>query len=734
MPIVRLRRSPIGLSSEKEWRGVCWKPLMRRLGSPMAELSSAAKFPLPPKMIGRDEQFGTKYTCQSCGIDFDEIQPRTFSFNSPHGACDVCHGLGEINDFDPRLVVPDRRMSLQEGAIAPWQGLSPSRLSRQFTQLEPILEYLQFDFKQLLDRLTNRQWQEFLRSQEKSRPGLLVVLEKELATTLDSDRENRLLEFTSTMTCHRCGGSRLNAFALSVVLSGSHIGQILDLPIGRAIAFFENLNLESDQQQLAETIVREIVSRLLFLQKVGLDYLTIGRGASTLSGGEHQRVRLATSIGSGLTNICYILDEPSIGLHQRDNERLIDSIKDLQQAGNSILLIEHDEATIRTADHVIDVGPGAGVYGGEIVAAGSVAEICETPASLTGDYLTGRRQVKTPGIRRVCKSNHRLFLKSASGRNLKAIDVEIPLGIFVCVTGVSGSGKSTLINHTLAPAVQEKIGRVAPTPQPFQSLAGAEKIDQLVLIDQKPIGRNPRGCPATVTGILGHLRKIFAATKQAKQLGFGSSRFSFNAKSGWCPACKGYGVKRIELDFLPDCFASCEVCRGRRFNLQTLQVKFNGVSIADVLDMSILNAREFFAGFEVIARPLQNLLDVGLGYLKLGQSTVTLSGGESQRVKLAAELNGNSSGNTLYIFDEPTTGLHFEDIRVLLNALNRLVDQGNSIVVIEHNLDVIRSADWIVDLGPEGGEGGGELVVAGTPEKVAGTKRSLTGRYLKSVL
>jgi excinuclease ABC subunit A len=484
-----------------------------------------------------EEVFGTQYACQECSIQYEEIQPRTFSFNGPQGACRVCHGLGVITEFDPRLVITDVQKSLAENIVAPWQDLSPSRLKRQLEQLDPILDHLQFERNQPLSQMSKNDWSEFLRCGEKSRPGLLVVLEKELATTSNVDREDELLDFISTMTCHGCAGSRLNQTALSVFLSGLHIGQIVDLPIDKALSFFENLELTEEQRQIAEPITAEILHRLKFLQKVGVGYLTLGRGANTLSGGEHQRVRLATSIGSGLTNVCYVLDEPSIGLHQRDNDRLISSIQDLRQAGNSIILIEHDEATIRAADHIIDLGPGVGLDGGRIVAAGSPDEICQTSNSLTGDYLSGRRKIDTPKTRRSQNPARRLAITEARGRNLKSIDVQIPLGILVCVTGVSGSGKSTLVNHTLAPAVLGELDRVAPTPLPYGSFSGYEQIDQLILIDQKPIGRNPRGCPATVTGILNDLRRIFAATKQAKQLGFGSARFSFNSNAGWCPEC-----------------------------------------------------------------------------------------------------------------------------------------------------------------------------------------------------
>ena len=684
-----------------------------------------------------EQKFSTRYACPDCDIEYSEVQPRTFSFNSPHGACSDCQGLGVITQFDPGLVVPDLQQAIAT-AVAPWSNLGAATRKKRLAELAPILNHLNWELTKPLDQLDEQQWHRLLRGREKERPGLLVLLEKELATTTDDDRLDELLDFQSSVVCQSCRGCRLAKPAMSVFLADHHIGQIVDLPIGKAIDFFEKAQWSSDERLIAEPVIREIVHRLKFLENVGVGYLTLGRGTNTLSGGEHQRVRLATSIGSGLTNVCYVLDEPSIGLHQRDNDRLIESIRDLQRAGNSVVLVEHDEATIRAADHIIDMGPGAGIHGGQVVAEGPLAQILAA-GTLTADYLSGRRSIPTPLERRSPTNRPSISIRGARGRNLKSINVEIPLGLLVCVTGVSGSGKSTLVNQTLAPAILRRLDRVWPTPQPCDSLEGLSTIDKLVLVDQKPIGRSSRGCPATVTGVIDSLRKIFAATKQAKQLGFGSSRFSFNSNSGWCPQCRGHGVKRIEMNFMPDFFVTCEVCDGRRYNLQTLQVKFNGLSIADVLAMPVDQAWDFFEGIETIARPLQSLKDVGLGYLTLGQSTFTLSGGEAQRVKLATELArtgaaGQASGHTLYILDEPTTGLHFEDIRVLLIALNRLVDQGNSMIVIEHNLDVIRSADWIIDLGPEGGDEGGEVIATGTPETVARIQRSFTGQYLAQLL
>ncbi len=551
-----------------------------------------------------------------------------------------------------------------------------------------------------------------------------------------SEQTNTASEFDSnaTTTCAACQGSRLSKPARSIYFGGLHLGQLVDLPIDEAIPFFEGVATPDLLEPVTGPLIREILHRLKFLRHVGVGYLTLGRGTNSLSGGEHQRVRLATSIGSGLSNVGYILDEPSIGLHQRDNERLIESIRELQRCGNSVLLVEHDEATIRCADYVIDMGPGAGQRGGQVVAAGSPNEICNVAGSLTGDYLAGRKKIPIPQQRRPINQARMISLTGASGRNLKSIDVQIPLDVLVCVTGVSGSGKSTLINQTLVPAILALLDRGAPLTQPYKKMTGANLINTLIVVDQKPIGQSARGCPATVTGILDSLRKIFSATKRAKQLGFGTTRFSFNSKSGWCPLCRGLGVQKIEMSFMPDFDVACEACGGRRYNLQTLQVKFNELSIADVLALSIERAREFFDGFEQIARPLQSLLDVGLGYLELGQSTTTLSGGESQRLKLATELAKQDHGHALYVLDEPTTGLHFDDIRVLLAALNRLVERGNSMIVIEHNLDLVRSADWVIDLGPEGGSGGGELLAAGTPDDVAKVLRSFTGQYLSKLI
>ena len=502
------------------------------------------------------------------------------------------------------------------------------------------------------------------------------------------------------------------------------------MPIETARSFFDSLELDSDQLLIAEPILREINHRLEYLCKVGIGYMTLGRAANTLSGGEHQRVRLASSIGSGLTSVCFVLDEPSIGLHQRDNERLIAAIRDLQGSGNSVIVVEHDEAMIRQADYLIDMGPGAGNEGGTIVAEGTPEQVADVAQGVTGKYLNGDFSMELANQQRPFDSERVIELKGAHGNNLKHIDVEIPLGVFVCVTGVSGSGKSTLVNQTIAPAVRRELDLLAPPPEPFDELIGVDQIDKMIVVDQRPIGRSTRACPVTFTGVFDHLRKLFASTKLAKQLGFGVGRFSFNTKSGWCPDCQGFGLRKLKMNFMPDLFATCESCRGRRFNLQSLQVRFNGQTISDVLEMTVDEAVQFFDGFSKIREPLQSLADVGLGYLLLGQPANTLSGGEAQRIKLATELAKPDTGNTLYLLDEPTTGLHFDDIRALVSVLQQLVDKGNSLVVIEHNLDLIRCADWVIDMGPDGGENGGQVVAVGTPEQLPRIDASITGRYL----
>ena len=682
-----------------------------------------------PNSQWQDKLYSTRYSCPDCDICYSEVQPRTFSFNSPFGSCENCDGLGQFIQFDPSLIL-DTNLSVEEGAVKAWRGLTKTAIRNNVSALTPILEYLGISTTTKLNRLTHSQMESLLRSREKGRVGLSILLQKEMATTGSEEREFELEQMQSEVLCGQCRGARVSRQARSVFLQEKHIGQIVDMPIDDALVFFCNLDLQGDRAVIAQSLVSEITHRLQFLRTVGVGYLSLGRAANTLSGGEHQRVRLATSIGTGVTNVCFVLDEPSIGLHQHDNEQLISAITQLKRSGNSLVVVEHDEAMIRNADHIIDMGPAAGIHGGRVVAQGSADEISRHPDSLTGQYLSGQRSIRRPTKRRNVSADRKLIIKGASGHNLKSIDVEIPLGVFCCITGVSGSGKSTLINHTIGPAIARNLDLSSRTPEPYLELSGIEEIDRLIRVDQKPIGRTPRACPATYAGVFDDFRRLFAATKKAKQLGFGIGRFSFNTKSGWCPECRGQGVKRIKMNFMPDIFVTCQSCDGRRFDLQTLQVRFGELTIADVLNLTIDQAIERFEGFSKICGVLQTLSDVGLGYLVLGQPSTTLSGGEAQRLKLATELARPNTGNTLYLLDEPTTGLHFEDIRVLIDVLNRIVDKGNSMIVIEHNIDLIKCADWLIDLGPAGGTGGGELVGCGTPEQLAQNVNSLTGKFL----
>lgn len=704
----------------------CWLvPAEQTNADPIARSNSSDDW--------QEKLYSTQYSCPDCDINYTEVEPRIFSFNSPLGACQECSGLGQFVQFDAELII-DRELSLQSGAVKAWASLTKSSAAKKAKLLDPILSHLGFDDATPIKAIDPQRFSEFLNSADKTRLGLRMILEKELATTSSEERIEELEDLQTETSCDSCAGSRVSRQARAVYLGEKQVQQLVSMSLDELKTFLESLALDGDRAIVAQPLVSEIVHRLGFLQKVGVGYLSLGRAANTLSGGEHQRVRLAASIGSGVTSVCFVLDEPSIGLHQRDNDRLIAAIRDLQESGNSVIVVEHDEAMIRAADHVIDMGPGAGRAGGEIISQGSPVDVAADPSSLTGGYLSQRLQIATPSDRRSIELGRVIKIKSASGHNLKSIDVEIPLGVFCCVTGVSGSGKSTLINHTLAPALKRQLELVSKTPEAHDSISGFEAIDKLIIVDQKPIGRTPRGCPATFAGVFDEIRKLFAATKLAKQRGFSASRFSFNSKSGWCPECRGHGVRRMAMNFMPDIFVTCESCQGKRFNLQTLQIRFGDHSISDVLEMTIDEASEYFDGFSKIKEILQSLADVGLGYLKLGQPATTLSGGEAQRIKLATELARSETGNTLYILDEPTTGLHFADIAELIGVMNKLVDKGNSLIVIEHNLDVIRCADWIVDLGPEGGSAGGTLVGAGTPETLSQNPKSHTGRYLKEML
>ena len=683
----------------------------------------------------KDEIFSTVYACPNCNISFEELEPRTFSFNSPYGACPECDGLGAREEFDPELILPNPEVSLADGALIPWKGLPAAATKKLRAELGKFFDANKVAWETPLAEYGESALSHLLHGQ--SRPkflGAMLMLEKEFATTTRKTRLDQLATFRGDVVCRECSGSRLRREAGGVRVGGKSIHEITQLSVRRAKEFFDELRFPSRDRPVAEPLLAEICHRLEFLLKVGVDYLQLGRGADTLSGGELQRVRLATSIGSGLVGVCYVLDEPSIGLHQRDNQRLIDAIRDLQRQGNTVIVVEHDEAMMREADRLVDVGPGAGAGGGEIIAQGTVREVCANESSLTGRYLSGADRIAVPVKRRRAAKSRSLVLEGAEVNNLQRVDVSFPLGCLVCVTGVSGSGKSSLINGTLSRALIRRLGGLSLKPGQFTSLRGVSQIDKVIQVDQSPIGRTPRSNAATYTGLFDEIRKVFANTRDAKQRGFRASRFSFNAKAGRCEECQGHGVKKIEMNFLPDLFVTCNECNGARFDRQTLQVKYRGKSIADVLSMAIGEASEFFENFSSIHRVLQCLVDVGLGYLPLGQPSTTVSGGEAQRIKLGTQLARVDTGKTLYLLDEPTTGLHFDDIRRLLDVLSRLVDRGNTVIVIEHNLDVIKCADWLIDLGPEGGEGGGHIVGTGTPEEVARLEASYTGRYLKALL
>ena len=682
----------------------------------------------------RDELFSTLYACPQCGINFAEIEPRTFSFNSPYGACPDCAGLGSRWQFDPERLFGDSTTPLSADAILPWKSLTDEtrgKVARQFVSWEA-------DRAAPLPRswveLTDDQRALLLDGGGPEFPGILQLLEQDYATATDRRRREELELFRSEVRCRACQGARLRPEALGVHLLGHTIHDLVRLPICDAINVFAGFEFDSSQQPIAQPILADVVQRLAFLDKVGVGYLTLDRSADTLSGGELQRVRLATSIGTGLVGVCYVLDEPSIGLHPRDNQRLIDSLRRLQAGGNTVLVVEHDETMMRQADRLIDMGPGAGGEGGRIVAEGTPSEVANDMHSPTGAYLSGRRQIPVPVRRRRTAKSRSLQIDGVSTNNLRDVSVYFPLEALVCVTGVSGSGKSSLVNETLAPAVLRRFGNTSSHCGPFTSLRGVSQIDNLVIVDQSPIGRSPRSNAATYIGVFDEIRKVFAATRDAKQRGFRVSRFSFNGKTGRCEACQGYGMQKIEMNVLPDLWVTCETCRGARFNRQTLQVRFREKTIAQILELPVSEARSFFENFAVIERSLASLERVGLGYLPLGQSATSLSGGEAQRVKLASHLTLSEAGRTLYLLDEPTTGLHFDDVARLLAVLNELVDRGNSVLVIEHHLDVIKCADWVIDLGPEGGRAGGQIMATGTPEQIAAQPENQTGRFLGPLL
>lgn len=689
------------------------------------------------------------FACVDCGISLAELNPRSFSFNSPYGACPTCSGLGFKMEMDPDLVIPDPSLSLAEGAVAPFGKLKgnyyPQILKAVadhggFTLETPIGE-LDEAQKQLLLYGSGKEKVRFRYRDLKGRTkvyevpfeGVLPHLERRYQESQSEWAKRELEEYMSTKSCPACEGARLKPEVLAVTVGGLNIDEVTRLSVSEALTFFENLELTERELMIARQVLKEIRARLGFLVNVGLDYLTLSRSAGTLSGGEAQRIRLATQIGSSLVGVLYILDEPSIGLHQRDNAKLIETLKQLRDLGNTLIVVEHDEDTMRAADYIVDVGPGAGAAGGEVVAAGTMADIMAEPRSITGQYLSGRKRIPVPPIRRPGNGKW-LVIEGARENNLKDLTVKIPLGLFVCVTGVSGSGKSTLINEILHKKLAQELHRAKTKPGKHRAIHGLEHVEKVINIDQSPIGRTPRSNPATYTGVFDDIRATFAATPDAKVRGYLPGRFSFNVKGGRCEACTGDGIIKIEMHFLPDVYVPCEVCKGARYNRETLEVKYKGKSIADVLAMTVDEAVEFFRHIPRIQRKLQTLKDVGLGYMTLGQPATTLSGGEAQRVKLATELSRRTNGKTVYILDEPTTGLHTADIHRLLDVLNRLTDGGDTVIVIEHNLDVIKTADYILDLGPEGGARGGELVAAGTPEEVALHEASYTGYFLRRVL
>ena len=705
-------------------------------------------------VLGEEEQdllFSQNYACEDCGISIEELTPRMFSFNNPYGACPTCTGLGFQLRADPDLIVPDKSLSILDGAItAPgWNNIRGDGISRMyfealakqyhFSLTTPFGE-LSKEVQRIIFYGTGGEKLKLHYDQARGSGTLMQAfegvannVERRYRNTQSDYSRKELEEYMSECPCPECGGKRLKKEVLAVTVGEMDIDCYTRLPINDALRFMEELELTGSKAMIADRILKEIRSRLGFLRSVGLEYLTLQRSAATLSGGESQRIRLATQIGSSLMGVLYILDEPSIGLHQRDNDKLLDTLKHLRDLGNTLIVVEHDEDTMRAADYIIDVGPGAGIHGGEIVAAGTPEEVAANPKSLTGLYLARKKNVPGPPARRSGNGNW-LTVHGAAENNLKKIDVSIPLGTFTCVTGVSGSGKSSFVNEILFKRLGVDLMRMKARPGKHTGIEGEEYLDKVIDIDQSPIGRTPRSNPATYTGVFNDIRDLFAATQDAKARGYGPGRFSFNVRGGRCEACQGDGLVKIEMHFLPDIYVPCEVCKGKRYNRETLEVQYKGKNIYEVLDMTVDEAVPFFENLPRIARKIQTLQEVGLGYIRLGQASTTLSGGEAQRVKLATELSKRSTGKTIYILDEPTTGLHTDDVRRLIEVLQRLVDAGNTMVVIEHNLDVIKTADYIIDLGPEGGSGGGEIVAAGTPEDVAQCDRSYTGRYLKKVL
>ena len=698
---------------------------------------------------GVEHPFSARYACPMCGFAMQTLEPRLFSFNNPSGACPGCDGLGTHEFFDPQRVVAHPELSLASGAIRGWDR----RNQFYFQMLQSLAAFYEFDIDAPFNELDPdvrevilhgsgkreipfRYLSESGRRVNKSHSfeGIIPNLERRYRETDSVAVREELAKYRSVRPCTHCGGSRLRREARHVLIAGRSLPELCALPISDCLAFFRNSHLEGHKGQIADRVMHEIAARLAFLVDVGLHYLNLSRSADTLSGGEAQRIRLASQIGSGLTGVMYVLDEPSIGLHQRDNDRLLGTLQRLRDLGNSVIVVEHDEDAIRMADYVVDMGPGAGEHGGEVIAHGSPDEVASHPESITGAFLSGKRRIPVPTNRRLPDPARMLFINGASGNNLKQADLALPVGLLTCITGVSGSGKSTLINDTLHAIAARELNGASTEAAPYLEYAGLEHFDKVINVDQAPIGRTPRSNPATYTGLLTPVRELFSGLPEARARGYGPGRFSFNVKGGRCEACQGDGMLRVEMHFLPDVFVPCDVCHGKRYNRETLEVRYKGKSIADVLDMTVEEAQRFFDAVPGVARKLDTLMEVGLGYIRLGQSATTLSGGEAQRVKLALELSKRDTGRTLYILDEPTTGLHFHDIELLLQVLQRLREHGNTIVVIEHNLDVIKTADWIIDLGPEGGDGGGHIVAQGSPETVAANPASHTGRYLARLL
>ena len=698
---------------------------------------------------GKEHLFSAKFACPICDYSLPELEPRLFSFNNPMGACPECDGLGTINFFDPKRIVAFPTLSLSSGAIKGWD-----RRNQFYHQLlAGLAKHYDFDIEQSFESLPDKIQEVILYGSgkteiafqyvsERGKPtlrrhafeGVVHNLERRYNETDSPTVREELAKYLNSCTCPECKGTRLRLEARHVRVADKNLYEISAMPLQQALTFFQTLKLSGHKQAIADKIITEIASRLTFLNNVGLDYLSLERSAETLSGGEAQRIRLASQIGSGLTGVMYVLDEPSIGLHQRDNDRLLTTLKKLRDMGNSVIVVEHDEEAIRAADHVVDMGPGAGEHGGMIVAQGTAEEICENKGSLTGDYLTGRRSIAMPKKIFTADPERMLQIVRASGNNLKEVTLNLPVGLMVCVTGVSGSGKSTLINDTLYPAVAQHLYGSSTEPAQHAEITGVEFFDKVINVDQSPIGRTPRSNPATYTGLFTPIRELFAGVPSARERGYGPGRFSFNVKGGRCESCQGDGMIKVEMHFLPDVYVPCDVCHSQRYNRETLEIQYKGKNIHQILQMTVEQAHEFFKPVPIIARKLKTLLDVGLGYITLGQSATTLSGGEAQRVKLSLELSKRDTGRTLYILDEPTTGLHFHDIALLLKVIHKLRDQGNTVVVIEHNLDVIKTADWVIDLGPEGGDGGGRIIAEGSPADLAQNKRSVTGKYLKHAL